>query len=299
MPSDSSPLQRVLELIPDLQVRSLRVGEDGLVNDVLIVNEELVFRFARTEAAQQALKREAQLLALVRPRVSLAVPEVIQQQHDCMVCRFIPGVPLDRERLLAQDASTRQAILEQLGGFLCELHSVPVEASGATYHLSRRSPGMKEDYEELYQTLERELFPAMMAWARDWVRGLFRPLLEGKLDLSYAPATIHGDLMPYHLCYDPVAQRLSGVIDFGNAGPGDPALDLGSIIMGFGETLVWQMQTVYSGISELLDRARFHAATLELRWALAALRSRDPAWFLCHLGYARDALPIGWPRRPA
>jgi aminoglycoside 2''-phosphotransferase len=96
MLSGSSPLQRVLELIPHLQVRSLRAGEDGLVNDVLIVNQELVFRFARTEAARQGLEREAQMLALVRPRVSLAVPEIVQQQHDCMVCRFIPGVPLDR-----------------------------------------------------------------------------------------------------------------------------------------------------------------------------------------------------------
>jgi aminoglycoside 2''-phosphotransferase len=298
MHSANSHLQRVLEVIPDLQVSSLRAGEDGLVNDVLIVNEELVFRFARTEAGQRILEREAQLLALVRPRVSLAVPEVVQQQRDCMVCRFIPGVPLDRQCLLAQDASTRQAILEQLGGFLRELHSLEIGTVRATDSLSPRSAGMKEEYQALYETLERELFPAMMVWARDWARGLFRPVLEGKLDLRYAPAMIHGDLTPYHLCYDPVTHRLSGVIDFGNAGPSDPALDLGSIIMGFGESLLWQMQTVYSEISDLLDRARFHAATLELRWALAGIRSRDPAWFLCHLGYARDAWPVGWTGKP-
>jgi aminoglycoside 2''-phosphotransferase len=279
--------------MPDLQVRSLRAGDDGLVNDVLIVNEELVFRFAPTEAARQALEREARLLALVRPRVSLTVPEVIQQHDDCMVCRFIPGVPLDRERLLAQDPSTCQAILQQLGRFLHELHSVPIGAIGAVNHPSRSS-GTKDEYEELYQTLERELFPAMMAWARDWARRLFRPLLEGELDLNHTPAMIHGDLTPYHLSYDPVTQRLRGVIDFGNAGPGDPALDLGSIITAFGESLLGQMHTAYPGISDMLDRARFHTATLELRWALAALRSRDPAWFLCHLGYARDSWPLGW-----
>ena len=105
---------------------------------------------------------------------------------------------------------------------------------------------------------------------------------------------IHGDLAPYHLCFDPTTQRLNGVIDFGNAGPGDPALDLGSVIMAFGEGSLRQMDSVYPAMSGLMDRARFHAATLELRWALAAVRSRDPAWFLCHLGYARDAWPVGW-----
>jgi len=284
--SKPDPQQRVLQIIPDLRISSVRAGDDGLVNDVLIVNEELVFRFPRDDSDRRALQREARLLAFVRPRVSLSVPEVIQQHQDCIVYRFIPGVPLDRQRLLAQDAFTRKVLLEQLGTFLHELHSLPSEAVGGPVETPS---GMREEYEELYQALERELLPSMMVWARDWARELFRPLRDGNLDLTYAPAVIHGDLAPYHLCFDPTSHRLSGVIDFGNAGPGDPSLDLGSVIMAFGESLLWQMESVYPAMPGLVDRARFHAAALELRWGLAAVRSRDPAWFLCHLGYARDA----------
>ena len=42
----SSDLERIHQVTPELQVSSIRPGEDGLVNDVLIVNEERVFRFA-------------------------------------------------------------------------------------------------------------------------------------------------------------------------------------------------------------------------------------------------------------
>jgi len=252
--------------MPDLRISSLRAGDDGLVNDVLIVNEELVFRFARDEAGCRALEREARLLAFVRPRVSLPVPEIVRQHQDCIVYRFIPGVPLDRRRLLALDASSRSAVLEQLGRFLHELHGLePVTGPMA------ESADTRKRYEDLYQSIEREL-----------------------LDLSYAPVMIHGDLAPYHLCFDPTNSRLNGVIDFGNAGPGDPALDIGSLILAFGESLLRHVETVYPAISGLLDRARFYGATLELVWALAAVRSRDPAWFLCHLGYARDTWPVGW-----
>ena len=268
----------------------MRAGDDGLVNDVLIVNEELVFRFARDDAGRRALEREAQLLAFLRPRVSLAVPDVVQQHQDCLVYRFIPGVPLDRRRLLAQDASTRKVVLEQLGAFLHQLHGLPPVTGPVD-----ESSGMRKHYEEMYQAIERDLLPSMMVWARDSARELFRPALDGSLDLTYPPAVIHGDLAPYHLCFDPTTRRLSGVIDFGTAGRGDPALDIVSVILAFGESTLRQMESVYPATPGLLDRARFHAATLELVWALAAVRSRDPAWFLCHLGYARDAWPVGWP----
>jgi aminoglycoside 2''-phosphotransferase len=292
--SEPTPHQRVLRVIPDLRITTVRAGDDGLVNDVLIVNEELVFRFARDDTGRRALEREARLLAFVPPRVSLPAPEIIEQHGDCIVYRFIPGVPLDRQRLLAQDAHTRIALLEQLGTFLHELHDLPADAGEAVAGPVDTASGMKEEYEKLYQALEREVLPSMMAWARDWARELFRPALDGSLDLTYTPAMIQGDLAPYHLCFDPATRRLSGVIDFGNAGPGDPALDLGSVVIAFGEGSLRQMESVYPALLRRLDRARFYAATLELRWALAAVRSRDPAWFLCHLGYARDAWPAGW-----
>ena len=291
--------QRIRQVAPGMRISSVRAGEDGLVNDVLIVNEELVFRFARSQPGRDALHREARLLEVVRPRVSLGVPEVVEEHEDCVVYRFIPGVPLDRQRLLAQDAPTRIRLLQQLGAFLYELHGVSGGAAEAFPDPVETSPGMREDYDRLYEAIERELLPSMMGWARRWARELFRPLLQGELDFSYAPAVIHGDFVPYHLCFDPGPGRLNGVIDFGNAGPGDPALDLGSVILAFGETLLRHMETAYPGMSGMLDRARFHAGTLELRWALAAVRSRDPAWFLCHLGYARDAWPVGWPGKGA
>jgi aminoglycoside 2''-phosphotransferase len=288
--------ERVRQVIPDLEIASLRAGDDGLINDVLIVNEDLVFRFARDEAGRRALEREARLLAFLRPRVWLRIPEVVRQHQDGVVYRFIPGVPLDRQRLLAQDAVTRGVLLEQLGTFLHQLHSLRSEPEAGS-DAAETSPGMRDEYLQLYEAISRELLPEMMAWARGWAQELFRPAIDGSLDLTFAPLVIHGDLAPYHLCFDPGSQRLNGVIDFGNAGLGDPALDLGSVILAFGESWLPQMEVVYPELPDLLDRARFHAATLELRWALAAVRSRDPAWFLCHLGYARDAWPAGWGMR--
>jgi aminoglycoside 2''-phosphotransferase len=281
-------VKRIHEVMPDLKISTIRAGEDGLVNQVLIVNEDLVFRFPKSEAGRAALEGEARNLALVRPHLSLRVPELVQQTPDCLVYRFIPGAPLGRHDLMALDQRDRAEVLAQLGTFLHELHAISPPAEAA----SSKGDAPRQEAERLFRQLDQELLPHMMAWARTWARELFRPVLEGRLDLSYRSAFVHGDVAPYHLCYDPEDRRLVGVIDFGEAGPGDPAIDLGSVINAYGESLLASMRSVYPGLDAMLDRARFHGGTLELRWGLAAIRSRDPAWFLCHLGYARDVQPI-------
>ena len=293
----SGDLERVHQVMPELPVSSIRTGEDGLVYNVLIVNEEWVFRFATTDDGRNALEREAQLLALVGRHVSLQVPQLVHQSPTCLVYRFIPGVPLSRHDLLAQDAQTRARLIEQLGTFLHELHGIPIAPAVPGETSPDTARHTRDELERLYEDLERELLPFMMAWARRWAREHFRSVFEGRVELMYTPSLIHGDLAPYHLCYNPGVHRLVGVIDFGDAGPGDPAVDLGSVINAYGESILWDMEPAYPGITVLIDRARFLAGTLELRWALAAIRSRDPAWFLCHLGYARDAWPVGWRGR--
>jgi aminoglycoside 2''-phosphotransferase len=153
----------------------------------------------------------------------------------------------------------------------------------------------RDDWLHFFHDIERELFPLLMTPAKDWVRQHFAPLLEGRLSLDYEPRMIHGDLAAYHLLFDRGTHQMTGVIDFGTAGRGDPATDFAIIIAAFGESFLRRMAPFYLQMSHALDRARFWAGTLELQWALGGLRSHDLSWLVCHIGWARDVLPLGSP----
>ncbi len=66
----SAHLDRIHSCFPDLTVRSIEVG-NGLINDVLILNDELVFRFPKNSRAHQSLANEQIILELVRERIDV------------------------------------------------------------------------------------------------------------------------------------------------------------------------------------------------------------------------------------
>ena len=67
-------LDRIREYVSDLDAAALRVNSDGLVNDVVIVNDDLVFRFPKNDRARQALAQETRILDLVRRYVDMPLP---------------------------------------------------------------------------------------------------------------------------------------------------------------------------------------------------------------------------------
>ena len=67
-------VERIRAAFPSLRLASARLDPDGLVNTVLIIDEQWVCRFPKDERGMRALAREAQILALVRHHVDLAVP---------------------------------------------------------------------------------------------------------------------------------------------------------------------------------------------------------------------------------
>jgi aminoglycoside 2''-phosphotransferase len=58
-------VDRIHALMPDLRIERLEVNQEGLVNDVVIVNQELVFRFAKTASHAKILELEERILNLL------------------------------------------------------------------------------------------------------------------------------------------------------------------------------------------------------------------------------------------
>ena len=285
-------LDRIRASFPTLALDSVRHNPDGLANDVIIVNDELVFRFPKDEGARAALAREAKALELVRRYVATPVPYVERHADDFVMYRLIPGEPLYRRTILSQDECAQERLAEELATFLRQLHAIPRDE--AVRELGEPAPREPDYWLTRYQEVERHLYSLLWADQRLWIDDLFAPVLEGALDLTrVTPALIHDDLAAYHILYAPLERRITGVIDFGMARLGDPAADFALIISTYGESFLKRMSRYDPSIREALDRARFLAGALELSWAVEGVRASDPSWLLVHIGRARDALPLG------
>jgi len=286
-------LDRIRQAFTSLEIHTLRENAEGLVNRVLIVNEERVFRFPRADWARESQARELRVLDLVASRLDLRIPSVDYRSPDLISYALIPGVPLTRNRLIRMAPTSRVAVIRDLATFLSQLHSTPLPSD---IHASE-AQRTREQHLATYQQVQSDLFPLLMADQIEWVEDLYRPLVEDTGFLDHQPALINGDLGCYHLLCDPETDALSGIIDFGTAGKGDPAGDIGMMINQYGESMVRQLSWTYEFVPDLIERARFYAAQVELFWMLRGLQTGDKSWFAVHLSRAGDALPVGsgWP----
>jgi aminoglycoside 2''-phosphotransferase len=290
-------LDRIQKLFPALSISQVETNVDGLVNDVLVINRERVFRFPKADWASADMRKEAKILALAGKYLDMRLPVFDHQEDDFVSYRFIPGEALRREKILTQDERTQDYLAEQLARFLRQLHNIPA-AELERHHLPPSGAIRSQaDYAQLFESVRRELFPLFMTDARAWATSLFEPVLADQDYMSYQPALIHGDLASYHILYDPTERQINSVIDFGTAGIGDPANDFACLINSLGETFLRRMARFYPEIGQAIERARFMAGVLELEWALGGVRSKDLSWFMVHIGRARDMMPLGsgWP----
>jgi aminoglycoside 2''-phosphotransferase len=277
-------IQRVM---PDLEINSLELHQEGLVNDVLIVNDEWVIRFTRTAWGRELMATEACLLRYLQHQVSLSVPSPVTYADGVLVYPHLSGDTFLRETWAAADETQQQALADQLGQFLRELHGTPT--TDLDWDLPHTlAPVTRETWLDIHERIIDLVYPLLLSHQVDWVEDLFEPALHAPDFFDFDPVLIHGDLVPYHILYSSQKGCLRAVIDFGVAGLGDPATDLGSLINTYGETFVSKLKRAYPHFEEYLTRARFYAQAIELQWVLLGIESGEYYWFTAHLGSARD-----------
>ncbi len=284
-------LEHIQRLFPDLKVEKASLNDEGQFNDGLIVNDEIIFRFPKIRQALEILHVEFEILRSIQGCTDLPIPNPIISHMEADVLGeafigylLIPGKPFWRETFLAiQDEALRQEIVAQIAIFLKQLHAIPV-ADVIPAPLPRRET--REEWTDLFLRFRTKLFPHLSETDQVRVKNNFARFLADPDNFAYQPVLRHGDFGTVNLLYDPAKKMLSGVIDFGNAGLGDPALDIAYLIapFGYGEKIIERLAGHYPLDDDLLARARFYVSTFALQEALYGIEHDNPRAF--NLGLA-------------
>lgn len=280
--------ERIREIAPELVIETIRLNREGLLNNIVIINDQLVFRFAKRDFGFKNLQEEASLLRLLRNYITLQIPEPFYATDDVLAYRLIPGEALRRDLLMKLTERDQQTIADQLAQFFKQLHGVPVSEI-ADFKIPMADALMKyEGWVKVYQRIQEKVFPLLQPHQREWATVCFESHLADKSNFEYELKMVDTDIPPYHIMFDSQKKRINGVIDFGCAGLGDPAIDFGVVIYHFGESFMDRLYKIYPETESYLKRARFYARAHELRWVLTGIDRNEIWWFAVHIGNAKD-----------
>lgn len=244
--------------------------------DCYLVNDSHVFRFAKHASATAAMQREACLLPLLQPFITVAIPniQVVGVQRvsgqGMMGYRFLSGEPLEAELLESLPPDIQAALIAQMVAFAHQLHAIPLtQIDGCNLPLLEPLPHLTT----LITRGRRAVAPLLKEGAWEYYEQLLEIYSRDPTLHTYQPALLHGDLSPDHFLADTERGRLTGVIDFGDACIGDPAWDLIYICEDYGEATFNAFVSLYaSDNAPLLKRkVRLYQQMNNIDYALTVL----------------------------
>lgn len=237
-------LSAIEETLGRMPARLVEI-DDGYDYLVAIADEELVFRFPRNAWVEEALERELVLLPLLADALPVAVPRFEHVVHEPFF--FVVYPLIDGEPLVDEDPRA----------FLSALHSLDADA------LPLERPAWADEYVARCERFARDVLPLLDVGEQGRARDL---LTEAATLTGFDAVPVHRDLLPEHMrCRD---GRLVGVIDWGDACIGDPAIDYAWLLNGpFRD---WEVD------DDLRRRARFHHRLEPWVWAHYGLFTKSP-----------------------
>lgn len=278
-------MNKFIEIIkgvyPDLYIEDYYLNDIGQNNDVLIVNKSLVFRFPKYINGIIQLRRETEILKYIKGIVSTPIPNPIYQSFEELEpgkvftgYNLIDGVPLWKESLTGvKSVELVKGLAKQLVSFLVELHSISGEKASRDLNLKVRNP--HDEMYNLYDNIQNKLFPFIGEDAQKEISQSFETFLKGEAFSNIDITLLHGDFGASNILWNPETSMISGIIDFGGSGIGDPAYDFAGILSSYGDDFFKMCINLYPNETEIFERVKFYKSTFALQEALHGFENND------------------------
>ena len=247
---DPTLVARLLaDQLPDLAHLPLKAVDAGWDNAMFRLGDDLAVRLPRRAAAATLIVHEQTWLPRLAGRLTLPVPAPCRLGTPAQgypwrwsVVPWLDGVPAD----LSEPAAT-QAL--PLAVFLRSLHG-PAPADAPANPV--RGVPLQQRSEMIAVRMQRLAGGTSLITPQ--IRHVWESALQAPIDIP--PTWIHGDLHPRNVLVE--REAITGIIDWGDLTAGDPATDLASIWMLFGDPRARRAALeAYDRISEAtLQRAK-------------------------------------------
>lgn len=258
------------DAFPDLRDGSVRSLGHGWDFDAFLVDATWVFRFPRHAKALPWQARELRLLTWLDDTLSLPVPRPARVSGPTAAFpypfhghRLLEGLGGDK---MLPAAHRWDTCAQQLGTFFRELHDATARApaSLALEHDTSTFAASLEGARGFAPELERVLAPKAWALALRYLEGEVPP----PPDFDGAPTLRHADLFLEHVLFDPATGGVAGIIDWADAGLGDPAHDFVTLWVFFDEAFLQATLDAYAPTDRpgLTARVRYGGVIGLLRW---------------------------------
>ncbi|GAA0594692.1 phosphotransferase [Virgibacillus siamensis] len=278
----STYINRIKQVYPDLAIEKVKQIDTGQNNDVLEINDSLIFRFPKYKEGIDKLIHETDILVNAKKIMrNCAIPEPIYQSFNIKEVgkvfsgyRKIEGVPLYRPDITEAGELETQIRSFSLVNFLLRLHAASTDG------LDEAAPDPEAEYSNLFDRIQRKLFPYMRPDAKKEVSGFFGNFFTKINTFHFKPVLIHGDFGASNLLWDDKSLELVGVIDFGESGIGDPAYDFAGVLASYGYEFFKRCVDTYDDNETGIEhRALFYQKTFALLEALHGVEHNDELAF--------------------
>lgn len=273
-------VERISYAFPRLSIEQATPNTTGWDSFVLEVNGNLIFRFPLRPEIEAELRTESELLRELANVLSVPVPDYKYiWKGDATYTHPFVGYPkiegVHPHQLV--NSPVRDILAAELGTFISSLHAFPIEQA--------IEAGVREYSQEAWWRVHAQRSPE--------VEGVIRPLVSAEqwaqIDAqwhslvatlkgsAFRPVFVHNDLFSSHIFCDPNSGLLTGIIDWGDAGIGDPAKDFGGLLYDCGSVFTEQVAAHYTGEqgANFRGRIRHYAFRIHFSEILYAHSNND------------------------
>ncbi len=230
------------EHFPSVRISTLDYLSEGWESVACLVNGHLVFLFPKRDMAEHYLRTEIRLLPELAAHLSLPIPRfdyVADPPGQHVPFAFVGYELLPGTSSLIWPDELLQADWWKppVGAFLTALHAFPVARAreldvrpiSQTAKLTGKAAApanWRETLSDFYELTRQHAFPRLAAELQGKLARRFERFLAEDRHFAFEPVLVHADLWQDHILLSMPEQQVSGIIDFGDVGIGDPAMDI-------------------------------------------------------------------------